>query len=71
MQTNGLATEQQIEECVAAGGKDISISLDSLEPATQDKINGHYDSSWHSALKAMSNFTKYLPKEDSFVSSVA
>ena len=28
MQTNGLATEEQIVKCIEAGGKDISISLD-------------------------------------------
>ena len=38
MQTNGFATEDQIARAVEAGGKDISISLDSLQPAMQDKI---------------------------------
>lgn len=68
MQTNGFATEEQIARAVEAGGKDISISLDSLQPATQDKINGDFDKSWHQALKAMALFTKYLPKEGSFAS---
>lgn len=68
MQTNGFATEEQIAKAVEAGGKDISISLDSLRPATQDKINGDFSESWHQALKAMALFTRYLPKEGSFAS---
>lgn len=68
MQTNGLASEEQIARAVEAGGKDISISLDSLRPARQDKINGGFKSSWHQALQAMAHFTRYLPKEGSFAS---
>ena len=68
MQTNGFATEEQIARAVEAGGKDISISLDSLQPAMQDKINGDFNESWHQALKDMALFTKYLPKEGSFAS---
>lgn len=68
MQTNGLATEEQIEKAVAAGGRDISISLDSLWPERQDGINGGFDKSWHRALKAMAMLTRHLPKEGSFAS---
>lgn len=68
MQTNGFASEEQIARAVEAGGKDISISLDSLQPAMQDKINGDFNKSWHQALRAMAIFTKYLPKEGSFAS---
>jgi organic radical activating enzyme len=68
MQTNGYASEDQIARAVEAGGHDISISLDSLQPAMQDKINGDFDKSWHQALKAMSLFTQYLPEKDSFAS---
>lgn len=68
MQTNGFATEEQIARAVEAGGKDISISLDSLQPAIQDRINGGFSESWHQALKTMAVFTKYLPKEGSFAS---
>lgn len=68
MQTNGFATEEQIAEAVEAGGKDISISLDSLAPGQQDKINGAFNNSWHQALKAMATFSRYLPKEGSFAS---
>lgn len=68
MQTNGFASEEQIARAVEAGGKDISISLDSLQPAMQDKINGDFNKSWHQALKAMALFTQYLPNEGSFAS---
>lgn len=68
MQTNGLATEEMIHKSIEYGGKDISISLDSLNPSTQDLINGGYKSSWERAVKSMSIFSKYLPKENSFAS---
>lgn len=68
MQTNGFATEAQIEAAVGAGGRDISISLDSLTPATQDHVNGDFPESWHDALRAIALFTKHLPREGSFAS---
>lgn len=68
MQTNGLATEEQIHAAVEAGGCDISISLDSIRPDLQDAINGEFAKSWHAALKTMALFTKYLPTEGSFAS---
>ncbi len=68
MQTNGIAGEEDIHRAVEAGGRDISISLDSLDPPTQDAINGDFSKSWHRALRTMSLFTKYLPAEGSFAS---
>lgn len=68
MQTNGFASEKQIDDAIKAGGKDISISLDSLKPSLQDKINGGFKDSWHQAIKAISLFTNKLPKENSFAS---
>ena len=68
MQTNGFATEAQIEGAIAAGGRDISISLDSLQPGTQDGINGDFPQSWHRAMAAIARFTRYLPKQGSFAS---
>jgi MoaA/NifB/PqqE/SkfB family radical SAM enzyme len=68
MQTNGFASEEQIVKAIEAGGKDISISLDSLEPESQDKINGAFNESWHQALKAIAMFTQHLPQEGSFAS---
>ena len=66
MQTNGLATEEQIHKSIEFGGKDISISLDSLYSPTQDDINGGFKKSWHRALQTIATYTKYLPKEGSF-----
>lgn len=68
MQTNGLVSEEQIIAAIEAGGKDISISLDTLIPESQDKINGDFVGSWYKAIKSVSIFTKYLPKQDSFAS---
>lgn len=68
MQTNGLATEEQIHKAVTFGGHDISISLDSLRPYVQDDINGGFPKSWNRALASVALFTKYLPKEKSFAS---
>lgn len=66
MQTNGLATDERIHEAIEAGGRDISISLDSLWPASQDDINGGFSRSWHEALRSLAAFTRYLPKKNSF-----
>lgn len=68
MQTNGLASEEDIHKAVEYGGRDISISLDSLRPNVQDAINGKFQRSWHRALQAMATFTKYLPASGSFAS---
>jgi len=68
MQTNGLATDERIHQIVEHGGRDISISLDSLWPGNQEAINGGFARSWHDALHAMAAFTRYLPKQGSFAS---
>jgi MoaA/NifB/PqqE/SkfB family radical SAM enzyme len=68
MQTNGFASEEQIARSVEAGGRDISISLDTLNPEKQDKINGDFKGSWHQALRTIALFSQYLPKEGSFAS---
>jgi MoaA/NifB/PqqE/SkfB family radical SAM enzyme len=68
MQTNGLATEERIQAVIDAGGRDISISLDSLWPGNQDEINGGFAKSWHDALRALAAFTQRLPKQGSFAS---
>jgi len=68
MQTNGLADEEMIAASIEAGGCDISISLDSLSSDIQDKVNGGFENSWHKAIRTISLYTKYLPKENSFAS---
>src|SRR3990167_5839777 len=56
MQTNGTASEEEIQRSVEYGGKDISVSLDSLVPETQDEINGGYKGTWQRAIKTISRF---------------
>ena len=68
MQTNGLAKKEAIHAVVEKGGRDISISLDSLWPARQDELDGGFEKSWHAALRAMATFTQYLPSQSSFAS---
>ena len=62
MQTNGLASKQALENCVHAGGHDISISLDSLEESVQETINGEYPKSWTRALKTVSIVNDLFPE---------
>ena len=68
MQTNGFAHEEKICESIENGGRDISISLDSLKFEVQDKINGGFKNSWQKAIEAACTYTKYLPKDNSFAS---
>ncbi len=71
MQTNGIATREQLEDCVKVGGKDISISLDSLDPSVQDKINGGLNNSWERAINTISKVTQVFPeKSTAFFNSV-
>ena len=61
MQTNGLASRSMLERCIAAGGHDISISLDSLVPATQDVINGGFHKSWDRAIDTVAMINELFP----------
>jgi len=60
IQTNGLATLDRLRECADYGVRDISISLDSLVPSMQDKLNGGFESSWNTAIETVSNVGKTL-----------
>lgn len=60
IQTNGLATLERLQECAEYGVRDISISLDSLVPSMQDKLNGGFESSWNTAIETVSNVGKTL-----------
>ena len=66
MQTNGFAAEELIHKAIEYGGKDISISLDTLDSGLQEQINGGIKNSWHSAVRAMACFSRYLDPDDSF-----
>lgn len=61
LQTNGLATKQALEACIANGAKDISISLDSLRPGKQDTINGGFAKSWERAIHSMALVNEVFP----------
>jgi len=66
MQTNGLTSDEALARCVENGGRDISISLDSLQPEIQDAINGGFPNSWGKAIDAISRVTRHLPPAESF-----
>jgi MoaA/NifB/PqqE/SkfB family radical SAM enzyme len=68
MQTNGLANTERIQQVIECGGRDISISLDSLFPERQDDINGGFSKTWNSASRAIGDFSRSLPPEKSFAS---
>jgi MoaA/NifB/PqqE/SkfB family radical SAM enzyme len=65
LQTNGLARRSQLEELARIGAHDISISLDSVVPATQDVINGGFDRSWKRAIDTIAMVNEIFPS-DSF-----
>ena len=65
LQTNGLATNLQLDRMVEIGAHDISISLDSLIAPIQDEINGGFKDSWFSAIDRISYINNNFPK-DSF-----
>ncbi len=62
IQTNGLASREILKEVVAAGANDISISLDSLNPETQDTINGEFENSWAKAMATVSLVSEIFPR---------
>jgi MoaA/NifB/PqqE/SkfB family radical SAM enzyme len=63
MQTNGLASKESLNACVEAGANDISISLDSLQPDTQEVINGTFPGSWRKAVRTVSYINELFPKD--------
>lgn len=62
LQTNGLATEEQLFKCVENGARDISISLDTLQQTLQDRINGDFNKSWNKAIKSIALVNKVFPE---------
>lgn len=63
MQTNGFATRKRLQDCVDAGGKDISISLDTLKPEKQDVINGGFNKSFIRAMRAVADVNDIFPDD--------
>lgn len=63
IQTNGLARPEQLQALVAEGICDISISLDSLEPDRQDRLNGGVANSWNRAIRTIAMVNEVFPKD--------
>lgn len=61
LQTNGLASDESLRQVVTYGANDISISLDTLEPPLQDKINGGFRDSWARAIDRISFINSNFP----------
>lgn len=60
-QTNGFASRKRLEEMVAVGAVDISVSLDTLTPSTQDWINGDSPGSWERAIRTIATVNELFP----------
>ena len=62
LQTTGmLITDGMAADLIDAGLKDITVSLDSLDPEKQDFIN-NAKGSWVKVIKGMSVFSRHLPR---------
>lgn len=63
LQTNGvLAAEDRIRECMAAGLKEVTISLESLTPGIQDTVNNRAGS-WKEIMASIGRFSNILPRK--------
>ncbi len=63
MQTNGLASRTKLQNCVNAGAKDISISLDTLNIEKQEFINGGYRNSFTRAMQSVEDVNSIFPND--------
>lgn len=71
LQTNGLASEEQLKKCIHEGANDISVSLDTLNSTVQDSINGGFKNSWEKAIKTIIKINNIFPKKSTlFFNSV-
>lgn len=65
LQTNAtLATDRRVGSLVDAGLKEVTISLDTLDPVKQDHINGS-PGSWDRIIRGISVFSRHLPAKGS------
>lgn len=62
LQTNGIASRNALEQCVAQGAHDISVSLDSLDESSQNMINGMMEHSWRRSLETVCVINDIFPK---------
>jgi MoaA/NifB/PqqE/SkfB family radical SAM enzyme len=63
LQTNGLASRELLKKCVDDGGRDISISLDSLNVETQEAINGGSRNSYIKMMQSIADVNTIFPKD--------
>jgi MoaA/NifB/PqqE/SkfB family radical SAM enzyme len=63
IQTNGFASDEALGRLVDYGAKDISISLDSLVPDLQDKINGGFENTWQIAMDKVAFVNQNFPSD--------
>jgi MoaA/NifB/PqqE/SkfB family radical SAM enzyme len=68
LQTAGIATSEQLQNCYDAGARDLNVSLDSLDPNKQDYINS-VPGSWEKAIDAIARVSKIF-KEHSAICSL-
>ena len=67
LQTNGiLASEDKIKSAYQAGMREITISLNSLDPQIHDAISGR-KGSWNDVINAIARFSQVLPLKDSML----
>lgn len=63
LQTNAtLATDRRVEALVNAGLREVTVSLDTLDPEKQDDINNS-PGSWVRIMRGLSVFSRYLPEK--------
>ncbi len=63
LQTNGFAKFEDLDRMAAIGAHDISISLDTLQPALQDRINGGFEDSWYDAIRRVAHINDTFPND--------
>ena len=60
-QTSGLkTTPEQLKACVKAGGFDINVSLDTLDPKKQNEIDS-VPQSWERSIQTIANISQIFP----------
>ena len=63
LQTNGLlAKEETLRQLVGLGLREVTLSLDSLDEARQDAINGR-PGTWRKIIEALALFSHVLPRK--------
>jgi MoaA/NifB/PqqE/SkfB family radical SAM enzyme len=69
LQTAGMkvATREMLKACVAAGARDINVSIDSLDAGKQDYIN-NCPKTWENAVRTMADISNIFPKNQAITS---